>query len=62
MEAMGQYIQSLNKISKYTKKFFSQGIGNKIVDGHKRCEERDHRNKRSNQILRILEEKDLDAK
>jgi glyoxylase-like metal-dependent hydrolase (beta-lactamase superfamily II) len=59
---MGQYIQSLNKISKYTKEMFLPGHGNKIVDGYKRCEELiEHRNKRSNQILKSLEEKDLDA-
>ncbi len=59
---MGQYIQSLNKISKYTREMFLPGHGNKIVDGHKRCEELiNHRNKRSNQILKILETKDLDA-
>jgi hypothetical protein len=59
---MGKYIESLIKIKDICQEKLLPGHGNTIIDGRKRCIALlEHRNKRTGEILKLLESSDMEA-
>tara|TARA_B100000927_G_scaffold110679_1_gene89392 strand:- start:2707 stop:3309 length:603 start_codon:yes stop_codon:yes gene_type:complete len=59
---MGKYIESLIKIKDICQEKLLPGHGNTIIDGRKRCIALlEHRNKRTGEILKLLESNDMEA-
>ena len=59
---MGKYIESLIKIRDICHEKLLPGHGNTIIDGRKRCITLlEHRNKRTGEILKLLESNDMEA-
>ena len=59
---LNQYIESLKKIKDICQEKLLPGHGNIIIDGRKRCLTLiEHRNKRTSEILKLLESNDMDA-